>query len=179
MDGENAIINYGGGDLKNLPVEVLESKFPLRMARHLLNVDSGGAGRQRGGLGIIKDYLTLSENITLSLWFERSLMPAWGLFGGASGKPPVVVLNPGTRDECLTWKVNHLPTRPGMCISARTGGGGGYGPPWERPIEMVLDDVTDGYVSRASAERDHGLRFTGEDLNVDHHETLAAREAMA
>jgi len=178
QDGENAVINYGGGDLKNLPIEVLESKYPIRMARHTLNVDSGGPGRWRGGLGIVKEYVPLAEGMTLTLWFERAGLPAWGLFGGRSGTPPVVILDPATRDERRLWKVNHLAVRPGMQVSAQTGGGGGYGPPWEREVEAVLDDVRDGYVSRQSAEQGYGLRFAGDGLAVDEAATRLAREEM-
>jgi N-methylhydantoinase B len=179
QDGENAVVNLGGGDLKNMPVEVLESKYPIRMARHLLRVDSGGAGRQRGGLGIIKEYVPWAEGITVSLWFERARMPAWGLFGGESGQPPVVVLDPGRPEERQVWKVNHLLTRPGTCISARTGGGGGYGPPWERPVEKVLDDLVDGYVSRDEAELTYGVQFQGEGISVDMAATTSTRAKMA
>ena len=178
-DGANAVVNLGGGDLKNMPVEVLESKYPIRMARHQLRVDSGGAGRQRGGLGIIKEYVPWAEGIAVSLWFERARMPAWGLFGGASGQPPVVVLNPDRPDERHVWKVNHLRALQGTCISARTGGGGGYGPPWERPIERVVDDVLDGYVSRDGAEQAYGVRFENDGLSVDVEATISARALMA
>jgi N-methylhydantoinase B len=178
QDGENAVINYGGGDLKNLPIEVLEGKYPIRMAQHMLNVDSGGAGRQRGGLGIVKDYVALADGITLSLWFERSLMPAWGLFGGGSGKPPVVVLGPGKPGERELWKVNHLQVPRDLRISARTGGGGGYGPPCERPIERVMDDIIDGYISRNAAEEEYGVRFRDGTLAVDEPGTNLARKAM-
>jgi N-methylhydantoinase B len=178
QDGENAVVNYGGGDLKNLPIEVLEGKYPIQMARHLLNVGSGGAGRQRGGLGIIKDYVALAEGMTLSLWFERSLMPGWGLFGGHDGRPPVVILDPGTSRERKLWKVNHLCLTPGTRVSARTGGGGGFGPPWERPIDKVVDDVADGYISRKEAENTYGVCFEHQSLVVNESATGAARKAM-
>ncbi len=179
QDGENAVVNLGGGDLKNMPVEVLESRYPIRMARHLLRVDSGGPGRQRGGLGIIKEYLPLAEGMSVSLWFERAQMPAWGLFDGGSGAPPVIVLNAGQPGARQVWKVNHLKVRPGMSISARTGGGGGYGPPWERPVEYVVDDVLDGYVSQMEAEQTYGLCFEDGPLEVDAVATASARARMA
>lgn len=178
-DGENGMVNCGGGDLKNMPLEVTESKFPIRMARHVLGPDSGGAGKQRGGLGIIKDYVPLADGMTVCLWFERSLMPAWGLFGGADGKPPVVVLNPGTPEEHRLCKVNHLPVGPGMRISARTGGGGGYGFAWERPIEEVIDDLVDGYISRDAAVKDYGIRFVDGTLQIDQAATESTRASMA
>ena len=178
-DGENALANYGGGDLKNMPVEVLESKFPLRVERYALNIGSAGAGRQRGGLGLIKEYLTLKDGIALTLWFERSKLPAWGLFGGQGGQPPVVYLNSETTDIQAVWKVNHLPLTKGTRISARTGGGGGYGPAWERDAHAIMDDLMDGYITQDSAEADYGLRFQKDGLQIDEAATRQARDKMA
>jgi len=174
-DGENALANYGGGDLKNMPVEVLESKFSLQVERYALNIGSGGAGCQRGGLGLIKDYLTLKDGIALTLWFERSKLPAWGLFDGQGGKAPVVYLNSEGADKQAVWKVNHLPLTKGTRISARTGGGGGYGPPWQREVEAVLDDLLDGYITQDSAEADYGLRFQKDKVQIDEAATRQAR----
>lgn len=179
QDGENAVVNYGGGDLKNLPIEVVESKYPIYMRRHLLRADSGGAGRQRGGLGIIKEYVPTATGVSVSLWFERSTMPGWGLFSAASGKPPVVMLRSKGENEQRVWKVNHLNVAPGTCISARSGGGGGYGPPWERPVEKVVNDVLDGYISPERAESEYGVRFVEGTLDVDEASTQSSRQSMA
>lgn len=145
-DGANGQINYGGGDLKNYPIEVLESRYPLRVTGYGLVPDSGGAGRHRGGLGIWRSYQTLAERTTVSLWFERSKSPAWGLFGGADGLPTDVIVNRGNGDEHIL-KVNALPLPKGSTVRIRTGGGGGYGPPGERDRRQVSDDVTDGYTT--------------------------------
>jgi len=158
---------------------VLESKFPIQVERYALNVDSGGPGRQRGGLGVIKDCVPLTEGIALSLWFERSRLPAWGLFGGGSGRAPVVIMDPNTPDERRLWKVNHLSLHPGMRISARTGGGGGYGPPWEREVQRVLDDLIDGYITRGAAESIYGLRFHDGSYEVDEAATDRARSQLS
>ena len=85
-DGTNGLINYGGGDLKNFPVEVIESLYPIRIHRYGLWEGSGGAGRTRGGLGVEREYETLAADIGLSLWFERTLTPGQGLFGGEDGR---------------------------------------------------------------------------------------------
>jgi N-methylhydantoinase B len=178
-DGENALANYGAGDLKNMPVEVVESKFPLRIERYSLNRDSGGAGRHRGGLGLMKDFVSLEENTALTLWFERSQLPAWGLFGGKSGSAPVVYISPATGTRQTAWKVNHLPIAKGTRVSVRTGGGGGFGSPWERDTRAVLDDLLDDYISQESAESDYGLRFQEPDNLLDETATDRARRRMA
>jgi N-methylhydantoinase B len=145
-DGTNALINYGGGDLKNFPVEVMEARYPLRIHRYGLIPDSGGAGRWRGGLGVVRDYETLADDLTMSLWFERTRTPGLGLFGGQDGTVTSVEVDTGEGARPLL-KVNQLPVPRGTRVSVRIGGGGGYGPPQERDPQDVEEDLTDGYVS--------------------------------
>lgn len=178
-DGQNGMVAHMGGDLKNLPVEVLESKYPLQIHQYAIEVDSGGPGEYRGGLGIIKDYVPTDDSSRLTLWFERNITPPWGLMGGEAGRPSRVILGQSTPEERVLTKVNHLPVSKGLVISARTGGGGGYGRPHDRPIETVLDDLLDGYVTRAGAERDYGVRFREATTMVDEVATRAARATAA
>ncbi|MFC0531612.1 hydantoinase B/oxoprolinase family protein [Phytohabitans kaempferiae] len=145
-DGANGQINYGGGDLKNYPVEVIESRYPIRITGYGLEPDSGGAGRHRGGLGIWRSYETLAERTTVSLWFERAARPAWGLFGGAPGRPTDVVVERGDGAERIL-KVNALPLPKGSRIRIQTGGGGGYGDPAHRAPEAIAADLADGYIT--------------------------------
>jgi N-methylhydantoinase B/oxoprolinase/acetone carboxylase alpha subunit len=123
--------------------------------------------------------MATDESSRLTLWFERNVTPPWGLAGGEAGRPARVILGAGTFEEHVLMKVNHLPLPPGLVISARTGGGGGYGPSWKRPVERVMDDVLDGYVSRTGAEEDYGLCFSDDVLTVDQVTTREARAAMA
>ena len=80
------------------------------------------------------------------LWLERSVTPAWGLFGGREAIGPEVVINGGRPDERRMLKANAHPVRPGSVVDLMTGGGGGYGVPTERDPERVRDDVIDGFV---------------------------------
>ncbi|HXF97533.1 MAG TPA: hydantoinase B/oxoprolinase family protein [Gaiellaceae bacterium] len=148
-DGTNALINYGGGDLKNFPVEVVESLYPLRIHRYGLNVDSGGTGRHRGGLGVVREYETLGDDIEVSLWFERTRTPGWGLFGGKEGRVTSVLVDTGAGPTEIL-KVNRLPLPRGSRVTVRTGGGGGYGDPAERDPEAIQRDLLDGYVTAPS-----------------------------
>lgn len=145
-DGTNALINYGGGDLKNVPVEVQEARYPIRVHRYALRVDSGGSGRWRGGLGIEREYEVLADNVTVSTWFERTRTPGWGLFGGEAGDVTSVTIstNGHTRD---VLKVNRHPAPSGSRILVATGGGGGFGDPGERDAEAHRSDILEGYVS--------------------------------
>jgi N-methylhydantoinase B len=144
-DGVNAIANYGAGDLKNLPAEVVESRFPLRIHAYRLRVGSSGDGRHRGGLGVERAYEVLEDGTSVSLWFERTTTPGWGLFGGEDAAPgEVEVTLPGRTLSVL--KVDRLPLPKGSRVVVRTGGGGGFGPPDQRSDVDRAADAADGYV---------------------------------
>lgn len=155
-DGENVLIVITNGDTRNIPVEILEHKFPLRVEQYALRADSGGAGSRRGGLGHVRAFKLL-EPLCLTATFERSKCPPWGLFGGLAGVPNRVVLNPGTSRERIIQKVTGLPLEAGDIVSAETGGGGGYGFPADRDPQNVLRDIRDGYVSTEAAARLYGV----------------------
>jgi N-methylhydantoinase B len=145
-DGTNGLINYGGGDLKNFPVEVIESLYPIRIHRYGLWEGSGGDGRHRGGLGIVREYETLVD-VNISLWFERTVTPGWGLFGGEEGRATHVLVDRGRGQEQIL-KVNRLPLPRGSRVTVHTGGGGGYGLPDQREPEALERDIAHGYMSR-------------------------------
>ncbi|MEU8270378.1 hydantoinase B/oxoprolinase family protein [Sphaerisporangium sp. NPDC049002] len=149
-DGETALINNVNGSLKDIPVEVFETRYPFRISRYEIRPDSGGSGRFRGGNGVLREY-TVLHDCTVSLWFERSSTPAWGLFGGHDAVPPEIVINPGRPDERRILKCNGLRLAAGDVIRCMTGGGGGFGDPAERDAEAVRTDVLDGHVSAARA----------------------------
>jgi N-methylhydantoinase B len=145
-DGTNGLINYGGGDLKNIPVEVFESRYPVRIHSYRLRADSGGSGRWRGGLGVEREYEVLGEDITVSTWFERTLTPGWGLFDAEAGAVTECTMTYDGKTEDL-MKVNRKPSPRGTRIRVATGGGGGYGHPGEREPGLHEEDVIDGYVT--------------------------------
>ncbi|MBO0848895.1 MAG: hydantoinase B/oxoprolinase family protein [Pseudonocardia sp.] len=155
-DGESALINNVNGSLKDLPIEVFETRYPWRITEYGIRADSGGAGRWRGGNGVTREYEAQCD-CSLSLWFERSRQPAWGLFGGEDAVGPEIVINPGRPDERRMLKVNGTRLRKGDIVRCHTGGGGGFGDPTERPADEVHADVADGHVTEATAMRRYGI----------------------
>jgi N-methylhydantoinase B len=155
-DGESALINNVNGSLKDIPIEVFETRYPWRITEYRIRPDSGGSGRWRGGNGVIRQYEALTD-LTVSLWFERSRQPAWGLFGGEDAVGPEVVINPGRPDERRMLKANGLALRKGDVVRCATGGGGGYGDPTERAADDVRADVLDGYISAEAALTRYGI----------------------
>ena len=87
-DGQDGLINNVNGSLKDMAIEVLETKYPIHMLRYTFRTDSGGPGTWRGGAGVEREYVVEADDASLTLWFERSKTPAWGLLGGHDATPP-------------------------------------------------------------------------------------------
>ena len=173
-DGEDGLINNVNGGFKDFPVEVFENKYPALIRDYGFRPDTGGPGRFRGGCGIYRTH-ELEAAARLYLWFERSVTPAWGLFGGRDAIGPDVVVNPGRDDERHLLKVNALPLEAGSVVVLQTGGGGGFGEPRERDQDDVRADVVDGYVTREAAADDYGVVLR-DDGTVDEEASRRLRE---
>ncbi|MEI4473929.1 hydantoinase B/oxoprolinase family protein [Frigidibacter sp. MR17.24] len=153
---------------ENYPVEFLETSYPVRLKRYAIAEDSGGPGRQRGGTGIVREYEILADEARLSIRIDTVKNPPWGTAGGMSGGSGAAVVNPGTPDERLLPGLsdgNLL--RKGDLLRITTGGGGGYGHPFDRAEADVLEDVLGGFVSRESAARDYGVILSGNRVDAD------------
>ena len=174
-DGQSSLINNVNGSFKDIPVEVFEAKYPLRLLRYGILPDSGGVGARRGGNGTYREYLVESD-AELFLWFERSVTTAWGLFGGGAGSKPVVIVERPGQERLELLKVNGVKVPKGTVIRTRTGGGGGYGEAVERDPAAVRDDVIDGYVSPEHARAAYRVAIDAAG-NVDQAATAQLRSA--
>jgi N-methylhydantoinase B len=155
-DGETALINNVNGSLKDIPIEVHETRYPWRITEYRIRPDSGGAGRWRGGNGVVRTYEAQTD-LSVSLWFERSRQPAWGLFGGDDAIGPEVIVNPGRDGERRLLKVNGMRLRKGDVVRCATGGGGGYGDAVERSAEDVRADMLDRNITAGTALTRYGI----------------------
>ena len=155
-DGQDAMINNVNGAIKDLNVEVIESKFPVRVNRYAIRTDSGGAGQWRGGNGVEREYVFTGAEGYMNLWWDRSVTPAWGIFGGSGARPPEVVINQGRHSEQKVMKGTGIRLKSGDVISTRTGGGGGYGDPSKRSREDIDADIREGNISVAAAKQEYG-----------------------
>ncbi|MFE3947340.1 hydantoinase B/oxoprolinase family protein [Streptomyces sp. NPDC059118] len=113
-DGESCLINNVNGSLRDMPVEVLETLFPVRVEEYAIRPDSAGAGRTRGGNGVVRQYRFAADQ-QLSLWWERSVTPAWGLFGGTAAGDP----QPGPRRPAFTAEGQRAERARGRCAALR------------------------------------------------------------
>ncbi len=174
-DGENVMIFISDGDTRNVPVEVVESKFPLRIERYELRQDSGGPGKFRGGLGHYRDYRVLADEAYTTAIMDREFCPPWGLRGGKAAASDYVLINPGAKDEKKIMKITGYRLKKGDLVSVRSGGGGGYGDPFERDPEMVRLDVVRELVSMEAAREQYGVVLDKRTLAVDEAATRRLR----
>jgi N-methylhydantoinase B len=154
-DGRAPLMHITGSGIRSTPVEVIEARRPFLVERYELAQDSGGAGRFRGGPGIDVHYRVLRD-VFLTLPWERTKTPPWGLQGGHPGRPNRFrVRNPdGSTQE--HGKATGLRVGAGAVMEVSTGGGGGgFGPPHERELAAIEADIREGYVSAESARRDY------------------------
>ena len=172
-DGADALINNVNGGFKDLPIEVFENKYPVSIFNYGFRKDSGGTGKFRGGCGLYREY-TINADGFVSLWFERSVTPAWGLFGGKDGIGPNVNIKSHDEKEKNLLKANGLQVKKGTVLTTYTGGGGGFEKPFERNPENVLNDVINKYVSIEKA-RDHYGVVIDEDLQINKEGTSKLR----
>lgn len=172
-DGADALINNVNGGFKDLPIEVFENKYPVSIFNYGFRKDSGGTGKFRGGCGLYREY-TINADGFVSLWFERSVTPAWGLFGGKDGVGPNVNIKSLDEKEKNLLKANGLQVKKGTVLTTYTGGGGGFEKPFERNPENVLNDVINKYVSIEKA-RDHYGVVIDEDLKINKEGTFKLR----
>ncbi len=160
-DGQDCLVNASNGDFKNFPVEIFEEQFPLIVKRYEIRSDSEGPGKFRGGMGAVREYETLTDETYFYSWFERSKMPAWGVLGGkAAESPKIVVVGDDGTIKLEKLKVNGFLMNKGWKVTLCTGGGGGYGNPFEREPEKVLKDYVCGYISRERALKEYGVVIT-------------------
>ena len=178
-DGEDTI--HVVPDSRNLPTEFTEARFPFIVERLGLAIDSGGAGRHRGGLGYDKHIRMLVDAHFMSI-ADRSILSCWGLSGGRAGQPFSVTIDPGGPNE---RRVDALadgePVAAGEVIRIQTTGGGGWGDPLIRPVAEVLRDVLWHKVSVAGALSDYGVVIepTADGYAIDDEGTESARALMA
>lgn len=177
-DGMNATIAINDGDTHNGPSEQVEAKYPLIIERYGLRENSGGAGRNRGGLGT-EQVVRARAEIMFNAQIDRVDCRPWGLFGGLSALGNEVALQRDGADERFpTGKVLAQRLKAGDIYIVRSGGGGGYGSPLDRKLDDVEHDVRQGYVSPAAAREFYGTVIDRDTGKADRPASEALRASM-
>jgi N-methylhydantoinase B len=154
-DGIEGVTNPSQ-NMSNTPVEVLEARAPVRIEAFGYLPDSGGAGRFRGGLGLVRQYRLLAPEAVLQLRADRQRFPPWGLAGGRPARCGRNVLNPDSGARELPAKVT-MTIRAGDVIRHEQPGGGGHGDPAQRDPAATRRDLADGKITAEHAEKFYGV----------------------
>ena len=175
-DGEDGIMHLTEPGCRNNPIEVLEVKGPMLIEHYGYRPDTGGPGKHRGGVGVSRAYRFLAPTSAISILY-KTISPPWGLEDGRQAKPNRIVINPGTEAEQIKGGgLNQLAS--GEVLVNDTGGGGGWGDPFERDPAAVAADVRNGFVSVAAARADYGVVVDEDTFEVDAAATADARAAV-
>lgn len=186
-DGTDSISDIMGGDSRDYPMERGEAEFPILYTRYEHRFDSGGPGKFRGGLGIRRDIKILDDeryqNTGVSVIWDRSKIPPYGVVGGFSGVAQrVAIVRADGRLEYvpveLGTKCTLMPIHKDDTLSMRTGGGGGYGDPLERDPDMVLLDLEEGRISEPVAVHIYGVVIDKDKRVVDAKATRSQRDKV-
>jgi N-methylhydantoinase B len=183
-DGNSFYMMIFIGGASNQPNETLERWYPMVYTSTEAVVDSCGDGEYRGGFGIWRSFRATGDTELVVLG-DRERVGPFGLAGGTNGGPNMVVLNPGTdAEENLGMFTTKARLKAGDQLEFGSNGGGGYGLPWERKVESVLDDVIDELLSIEKARDVYGVAITEVDADalvyeVDEQETARLRAVLA
>jgi N-methylhydantoinase B len=181
-DGPSAMATIDWGDLTTVqPSEVIEARMPLIVEESRLAVDSGGAGRARGGLAMQRVLRVRASSARYSLLADGAVLPAFGVLGGRSGMPVaswVRQADGSLRAFDMPGKVAGEAIAAGECVVLRSAGGGGYGDPLQRAPEVVAEDVRQGLVSPSAARALYGV-ILAEDCSSEVPATEAERTRIA
>jgi N-methylhydantoinase B len=177
-DGVSGTVCINDGDTHNSPNEQSEAKFPLVIESYKLVPDSGGAGRYRGGLGVER-VVRARTNMVFNTQVDRAHCKPWGLNGGlpATGNEVALRHDGKWKTDFPNAKVLVATLKTGDAFRLRSGGGGGYGSPLERPVADVERDIRQGYVSIAAARELYGVVIDEQSLSVDAAATERLRQA--
>ena len=141
----------------NLPVEVIEMEYPLRVLSYGLVEDSGGAGKYRGGMGLRREITPVGHDCVFNGAGERFSNEPWGVFGGSSGGTGQFIhTKQDGLEKKLAIKPSGIALKAGEKILVETPGAGGYGAPEERSGAEITDDVESGKFSDAYVKRHYG-----------------------
>jgi N-methylhydantoinase B len=174
-DGEDGVMHLSEPGARNNPVEVLETKSPMLIERYGYRTDSGGPGRFRGGVGVAREYRFLAPSVGICMVYKTISKP-WAIGEGMEGDNNHIIINPGTAGEVVKrGSYNNL--GEGEVLLNNTGGGGGYGHPFDREPARVVNDVRNGYVSAEAAERYYGVAIDLPSFEVDEGRTRQLRSA--
>jgi N-methylhydantoinase B len=141
------------GETYNCPAEVAEARYGVTVDYLSFHNEEGGEGQYRGGKGVRVDYRIRSENAWLTVAYTRSKYPPWSLMGGQPGSPNHIIIRRASGENERHSVVSGLSLNRDDVIQVMTATGAGWGDPKKRDKALVKEDLKNGYITPAQAER--------------------------
>lgn len=165
------------GISKSPPVEVMEQAYPVLYREYALREGSGGAGKHRGGFGLLYDVEILRGEARASFVMDHGRFGPQGVLGGKDGGPNSVTVfqNGVPHTPPHLSKEQDIPLKAGDRVRVGTPGGGGYGDPLTRDPKAVLHDVVMGYYTAEEAAERFGVAIDPARMAIDQEKTAALR----
>ncbi|MDD6043989.1 MAG: hydantoinase B/oxoprolinase family protein [Eubacteriaceae bacterium] len=135
----------------NLPVEALEMEYPLMVEKYALSENSCGAGKYRGGMGIIRTIRILEESkdtVLVGAATERAVIRPWGLEGGQPGGNSSIKIYRAGKVISDSPKPRNVKLEKDDIVEMVTAGAGGYGPVSERDPEIIKREFREGIIDK-------------------------------
>jgi N-methylhydantoinase B len=157
------------GISKTTPIEVMEQRFPVLFEEYSLHEGSGGAGKSRGGFGVNYTVSVRRGDARASMVMDHGRVGPNGAFGGSEGGVNRVEIERGGElyQPPHRSKDQGIELTAGDRVRVSTPGGGGYGNPYDRPVDQVLADVGRGYYTIDQAESLFGVAIDPSSGEVD------------
>lgn len=165
-DGNSGQFSALHGETYNCPAEVAEARYGVTVDYLSFHDEEGGAGLHRGGKGVRIDYRIRSDNAWLTVAYTRSKVLPWPLLGGETGSPNHIIVARANGDKERHSVVTGLTLNTNDIIRVMSGTGAGWGNPFERPVEKVVEDIKNGYVTPEAAEKSYGVVVDPKTLKV-------------
>jgi len=156
-DGNPGQFSALHGETYNCPAEVAEARYGVTVDYLSFHNEEGGDGLHRGGKGVRIDYRIKSDNAWLTVAYTRSKVPPWPLAGGCPGSPNHVLIVRANGETKRYSVVSGLTLNTDDVIRVMTGTGAGWGDPMQRSLELVQEDLKNGYITEEQANRYYGL----------------------
>jgi N-methylhydantoinase B len=180
-DGQEGVPHMASNQA-NVPIEMIEADYPIRIEKYGFIADTGGAGKFRGGVGLVREYRVLTDDVYFGVRSDKNIYPPHGLFGGEAGSPSRNLINPGNAER-------QLPSLPVLPITLQRddvfrhemAGGGGYGDPLDRDPALVREDVLDEKITVSHAQAAYAVVFAEGDgalVNADATATLRGQRRI-
>lgn len=165
------------GNQTIIPIETMEAEIPILFDEYGFLPDSEGAGKFRGGMGMVRTYRYLMDETMVQMRTDRMKHAPYGLFGGHSSSTTKITLTENGQSRAMPSKFM-ITLNSGDVLQLHWPGGGGYGQPLEREVDRVLTDVIAELITVERAKEVYGVIVDAQLRKVNEKATLELREKM-